>query len=110
MKELVQDGGSHIVDRDPLLAERQTTHGSFSRNAAISQRLKALFAHELVVSNPATAETFGRTYRAITDVQAEALDMIALKLSRILSGKCDEVDHWKDIAGYANLVVEDLTK
>jgi hypothetical protein len=29
--------------------------------------------------------------------------MIALKLSRILSGKPDEQDHWDDIAGYARL-------
>ena len=29
--------------RDPLLSTRQTTHGDFAENAAISQALKAVF-------------------------------------------------------------------
>lgn len=33
----------------------------------------------------------------------EALDMIACKLSRILSGQSNFHDHWLDISGYAEL-------
>lgn len=75
--------------RDPLLQERQKTHGSFERNAEISQRLKTIFDQ----------------YKARDGkvVHAEALDMIALKLSRILSGQANFKDHWDDIAGYAKL-------
>jgi hypothetical protein len=40
------------------------------------------------------------------DAQIEALDMIALKLSRILSGQANFKDHWDDIAGYAKLGAE----
>lgn len=34
----------------------------------------------------------------------EALDMIATKMGRILTGNHDNVDSWQDIAGYATLV------
>jgi hypothetical protein len=35
--------------------------------------------------------------------QREALDYIAGKLARILSGQPGYADHWDDIAGYAKL-------
>ena len=81
--------------RDPLLQERQRTHGDFRSNAAISQRIKKIVRE----NTTPVAET-------LSDVHAEALDMIALKISRILSGKATEKDHWKDIAGYAKLAEE----
>ena len=40
--------------------------------------------------------------------QRESIHMILVKLSRILYGKHDHVDHWDDIAGYATLVVNRL--
>lgn len=79
------------IDRDPLLQEREKTHGSFADNAAISQQLKGIFEH---------------SEHERSHVQNEALDVIALKLSRILSGQADFKDHWDDIAGYARLVSE----
>jgi hypothetical protein len=78
---------------EALLAERQTTHGDFATNALYSQHLKALMH-----SSPGWA--------SMTDVQREALEMIALKLSRILSGQADYRDHWDDIAGYARLAAK----
>lgn len=76
-----------------LLNERQHTHGDFGRNAEISQQLKR--------------EIRGRAdWLNLHPVHREALDMIALKLSRILSGKADHKDHWDDIAGYAKLASE----
>lgn len=74
--------------RDPLLQEREKTHGLFEQNAQISQQLKAIFE----------AGSHNRPH-----VQNEALDMIALKLSRIMSGQGGFKDHWDDIAGYAKL-------
>ena len=77
--------------REPLLAERQKTHGDFTQNAEISQQLKRVF----------------RQYEVPMHIRhKEALDMIALKLSRILSGQADFADHWKDLAGYAKLAEE----
>lgn len=78
--------------RDPLLTERQKTHGSFETNAKISQALKDLMG--VYVGN------------GLCPVHREALDMIALKLSRILSGQANFKDHWDDIAGYAKLASE----
>lgn len=71
-----------------LLAERGKTHGSFVRNAEVSQQLKGIFL------------LYGVDLHA---VHKEALDMIALKISRILSGQGGYADHWDDIAGYATL-------
>lgn len=81
--------------RDPLLEERQKTHGDFRSNAAISQRLKRI-----------VYENTGKVNERLCDVHREALDMICLKLSRILSGQAMYKDHWDDIAGYAKLAAE----
>lgn len=81
-----------MTERDPLLQERQKTHGSFETNAEISQQFKAIFAR------------YGAG--GLDPVYREALDMIALKLSRILSGQHAYRDHWDDVAGYAKLAAE----
>lgn len=81
-------------DRDPLLVERGRTHGSFALNAHFSQQLKSIFQCD------------AGGYATMKVEHREALDMIALKLSRILSGQAEYADHWKDIGGYSNLAVE----
>ncbi len=82
-----------IDARDPLLAERQTTHGSFEENAAVSQALKEIIRGS-------------RGWPALADIERESMDMICLKFSRILSGKSMEKQHWEDVVGYARLVEE----
>lgn len=83
--------------RDPLLEEREKTHGSFCNNAHISQSLKTALGHHHQTS-------------VLSPVHQESLDMICLKLSRIVSGKAEYRDHWDDIAGYARLAAEECTK
>lgn len=78
------------IETESLLQERQKTHGSFELNASISQDIKYLFAKQ-------------KCYEPLIDVHKESLDMIALKISRILSGQANFKDHWDDIAGYAKL-------
>lgn len=73
-----------------LLATRQTTHGEFTDNARVSQSLKRSFRAE-------------PGWELLTDTEREAMDMIALKFSRILSGKSLELQHWEDVVGYAQL-------
>jgi hypothetical protein len=73
-----------------LLTERDKTHGPFADNAAYSQQIKRL-CHSAPCWN------------FLHDVHKESLHMIALKLSRILSGQADHEDHWADIEGYARL-------
>jgi hypothetical protein len=79
---------------DDILAERNATHGNFAANAQLSQELKRLLCK----------------CTALTDVQREALEAIAVKLSRILSGDPNHADHWDDIAGYATLVANEIRK
>lgn len=81
-----------MTERPELLQERQKTHGSFARNAQISQDLKRYFRN--------------KDSSRFIDVHQEALDMICLKLSRILSGQADFKDHWLDVSGYALLAAE----
>lgn len=79
-----------------ILDERETTHGPFMLTAFKAQQLKNAMAS-------------GKHWNDLDDIQREALQMIASKIARILSGNFNEVDHWRDIAGYANLAVRDLT-
>lgn len=73
-----------------ITVERNSTHGSFVRNADVSQAIKSAMR-----SSP--------HWLGSTTVTKEALEMIALKVSRILSGQEDFADHWIDIEGYARL-------
>lgn len=77
-----------------LLASRETTHGSYSETALYSQTIKSMVRGSA-------------NYNMLSNQQRESLDMIAVKIARILSGDPDEQDHWKDIAGYATLVIKD---
>jgi hypothetical protein len=76
-----------------MLNERHVTHGNFEDNAIISQSIKRLFRA-------------GPGWNNCSDVEREAMDMIALKLSRVLSGRSMSKQHWEDIVGYAKLVEE----
>ena len=80
-----------------LLDERETTHGPFMATAAKAQQLK-------------DAMQGGKNWGELDDIQREALQMIASKIARILSGNHDEIDHWRDVAGYANLAVRELKR
>lgn len=79
--------------RDPLLTTRQSTHGDFAENARVSQIIKEAYR-----SSPG--------WEKLTDIERESMDMIALKFSRVLSGKSMERQHWEDVVGYAKLVEE----
>lgn len=88
-RELAADPQARL----PLLEERQTTHGSFEENAIISQAFKRMFRAN-------------SGWDRLSDIERESLDMIALKFSRILSGKSLSKQHWEDVVGYAKLVEE----
>jgi len=76
---------------EQLLEERNDTHGPFTGNAEISQRLKDVIC-----------VTDNWNFK-LTDVHKEALDMICHKIARICNGDPAFDDHWDDIAGYAQL-------
>lgn len=78
-----------------LLQDREKTHGPYTKTAEIAQTLK-----DAMRSAP--------NWDSLDDTQRESLHMIASKIARILSGNWDEVDHWRDICGYAKLIVHEL--
>lgn len=78
-----------------LLAERNETHGDWGEQALLAQSFKR----------------FIRTAKVPLSMnQAEGLEMIFVKISRILSGTPNHKDHWDDIAGYATLVAKEMEK
>lgn len=79
-----------------VLEERGKRYGSFVTNGAISQELKQ------VVAKWDTGK--------LKPMQVEALDMIMQKIARILNGDPNYTDSWVDIAGYAQLIVNELEK
>lgn len=74
-----------------ILDEREKTHGDYYRVAMMAQELK-------------DAMRRGKNWKTLDDTQRETLEMIASKIGRILSGNPHEVDHWRDIVGYAALI------
>lgn len=77
-----------------LLDERAKTHGDYLVTAKTAQKIKAM-----IRNSPA--------YPDMNERQCESLDMIAVKLARIMCGNPHEPDHWQDIAGYALLPIKD---
>lgn len=80
---------------DELLDTREETHGNYGVTAQVAQQLKHIIQAQTNV-------------QVFPPVMQESLDLICTKIGRIVAGNAHEPDHWKDIAGYANLVVRDL--
>ena len=80
-----------------ILAERGKTHGDFKDHAETAQRLKSTLREQ----SKDWQIDFSHT-------QQEALEMICHKIARIVAGNPNFVDHWRDIAGYATLVADEL--
>ena len=80
---------------EDTLNERAKTHGNWEENSEVIQRIKLLTR---------------KHYQGMQYPSKEALDMIILKMGRILCGDSTEPDHWKDIAGYAMLEYKRLSK
>ena len=83
---------------EAILKERGSRYGSYKDNAELAQGLKELMHFW----------TKGKC--TVSDAQMEALDLIATKISRIVTGDPSYVDNWDDIAGYATLVANLLRK
>ena len=82
---------------DALLEERRRTHGDYEIHAEITQGLKRVMCNHICDLD-----------RRLDDDMQETLDMIAHKIGRIIAGNAAEPDHWRDIAGYAQLVANRL--
>lgn len=99
--ELIMDGNEHYAtlyggdETEALITERGSRYGKFKDGADIMQSLKDTMRDVDGWNN-------------LTSSQKEALDMIQHKIGRILNGDPTYDDSWKDIAGYATLIVNEL--
>lgn len=80
---------------EELITERGSRYGKFKDGADIMQSLKDTMR-----------DVDG--WNDLTASQKEALDMIQHKIGRILNGDPTYDDSWRDIAGYATLIVNEL--
>jgi hypothetical protein len=81
---------------EDILLERGNRYGKFSGHAELTQALKDAFIKH--------SNNFSR----LTPAMRESLDMIFHKIGRIGNGDPFYDDSWIDIAGYAQLVVDEL--
>ncbi len=96
IKAALADGT--IKPRPPfeaLLVARKETHGAFYGNAKTAQAIKVI-----MVDTP--------NWGLVSDQEREALELIATKIARVLNGAPDALDSWRDIGGYAALIVSHL--
>lgn len=82
---------------ESTLAARGARYGAFPTFSDATQTLKAFFRSKM-----------GAKWDGLADDQKEALEMIAHKLARIITGDPHYDDSWRDIAGYAQLVANRL--
>lgn len=82
------DGSQNVLH---TLNDREEPYGDFGDMAATSQHIKAALSH-------------GKNWDNLAEEQQEAMEMIATKLARILTGNPNHRDSWHDIAGYAMLI------
>ena len=90
---------------EQTLAERGNRYGDFTDHARLCQELKSL----MQTFAPARWTT-SAPWNHLSDVQKQALEVIADKIARILSGDPNYADNWHDIQGYAKLVEDRLHK
>lgn len=82
-----------------ITKQRSSVYGPFLHNAIVAQAIKAAMRN---VPNP---DNDTRWEDLPHDVR-EALDLIALKMSRIITGDPAYLDNWDDIGGYAKIVAD----
>jgi hypothetical protein len=81
---------------EDTLKERGNRYGDFTDHAKICQNIKR--------------GMMCRSFDDLPDIHRQALEVIADKIARILSGDPNYADNWHDIQGYAKLVEDRLPK
>jgi hypothetical protein len=83
------------INVSETLQNRGGTHGEYHVQSNCSQ-------------NIADAMRSGLNWDNLPAYAKQALEMVAVKLGRILSGDWTYADHWHDLAGYPQLVEKEL--
>lgn len=79
---------------ESILIEREKAYGDFSQVAQVYSGIKEALAID--------------TYNNVDARFKAALDMIAMKMARVVCGNPNHKDTWDDIAGYATLISKEL--
>ena len=82
---------------DAILDDRGSRYGNYLEQTKITNALLRVIDGSLRDRG-----------KSLQPDQADALNMIVVKISRIINGDPDYADNWRDIAGYATLVAERL--
>ena len=91
------------------LNARGNTHGDARVQFSLAQYLKKVLRGDM---SPDTEEereivtSLRQQYADLDPVTRECLDMILHKITHIVVGQEDFVDHWHDMQGYAKLAEE----
>lgn len=82
------------MEINDILDQRQKTHGNFEKVARLDTELFSTF----------------NTYHNsnLSDEQYCAIKMILHKIARIGCGDPEFIDHWQDIIGYAQLIINGI--
>lgn len=80
---------------EEVLDQREKTYGVFKEHAEIAQNIKRAMRNSF-------------NWKLLTSDKKEALEMIAHKIARVLNGDSHYIENYRDIAGYAILVVNNL--
>lgn len=86
-QNLLNDSAKKLSD------DRGAVYGDYRETADMAQRLK-----ELLRSSKFSAS------------QMESLDNICTKLARLRCGDPNDLDSWRDVVGYSNLIVKQLAE
>jgi hypothetical protein len=81
------------MSTEKVLDERGNQYGDWVQMAAVAQSLKR------IAITPQMSHT-----------QRESMELICTKIARIACGNPNHIDSWIDIAGYATLEVNTLSK
>lgn len=87
-----------LKERLPVLKEREKEYGNFNVTASIILYIRGYVYTQLSVRHP---------HKNISPVIMEAFTQICTKLGRLIMNPWHK-DSWKDIIGYATLVLEEL--
>lgn len=91
-RKRIEQGERSNINR--ILKQRGERYGEYALVSDTAQSIKSALR---------------RKYMDRAGYMNESLDMIANKLARIANGDPRHIDSWLDIAGYAQLVVDELT-
>ena len=83
-----------------ITAKRNSVYGPFLHNAIVAQAIKRALRG---IPDP---DNEGLCWEHLPQDVHEALDLIALKMSRIVTGDHAYLDNWDDIGGYAKIVAD----